>query len=300
MVVFERSFWHCAMKELLCNGKFQHWTSIIWSKRFINETTYWVSLSENNKKSQEIITLKNEWCALEQRITLRKRYSSKDCLIFENLPWDGKEFLPTFITPFLSENMNFLTNPETFKACHVLGRGQKNTPPAIIVEFVYFHEKNEIYSRKKMLWGVINKMNGRQMFIKERLPPKDKELQVYANDRNLVTRTRNCQVQILIDNKGIRKSIDVNSPKTIDDKIAIAVQKKKKSRLPMGTQKVLNTKQYHTVQLASENKAVEKEISDHEMVNDCPEFKRPNPRPSPQNCKWVNASSRKKLSNIAT
>ena len=70
-------------------------------------------------------------------------------------------------------------------------------------------------------------MNGRQMYIKERLPPKDKELQVYANDRNLVTRTQNCQVQLLIENNGIRKSIDVNSPKTIDDNITIAVQKRK-------------------------------------------------------------------------
>ena len=124
-------------------------------------------LSEYNKKSQEIITLKNEICTLEQRITLQEWYSSKDCLIFENLPWDDKEYLPNFITHFLSEYVNFLTNPENFKACHVLGSDRKNTPPAIIVKFVYFHEKNEIYSGKKMLWGVIIKMNGRQMFIKK-------------------------------------------------------------------------------------------------------------------------------------
>ena len=93
-------------------------------------------LSENDKKSQEITTLKNELCALEQRITLHERYSSKDCLIFEKLPWDGKEFLPTFITRLVSEYTNFLTNPENFKACHVLGRGQKNTPPAILVKVV--------------------------------------------------------------------------------------------------------------------------------------------------------------------
>ena len=89
-------------------------------------------LSENNKKSQENITLKNELFALEQRITLQERYSSIDCLIFESLPWDGKEFLPTFITRFLNEYMNFPINPGNFTACHVLGRGQKNTPPAII------------------------------------------------------------------------------------------------------------------------------------------------------------------------
>ena len=188
--------------------------------------------------------------------------------------------------------MNFLTNPGKFKARHVLGRSQKNMPPAIIVKLVYFQEKKEIYSRKKMLCGVIKKMNGKQVFTKESLPPKDKELQVYANDKNLVTRTQNCQVQLLIENNGIRKSIDVNSPKTIDDNITNAMQKKK-SRLPMGTQRVVGTKQYHTMQLATESKAVEEEISDHEMENDSPESERPNLRPSPQNCEQVNASSRK-------
>ena len=128
---------------------------------------------------------------------------------------------------FLSEYMNFLTNPGNFKDCHVSGRDQKNTPPMTIKKFVYFQEKNEIYSREKLLWGVIDKMNGRQMFIKERIPPKDKELQVYAIDKNLVTRTQNCQVQVLIEKNGIRKSIDVSSPKTIDDNITIAVQKRK-------------------------------------------------------------------------
>ena len=70
-------------------------------------------------------------------------------------------------------------------------------------------------------------MNGRQMFIRERLPSKDKELQVYANDKNLVARTQNCQVHLLIENNGIRKSIDVNSLKTINDNITIAVKKRK-------------------------------------------------------------------------
>ena len=53
----------------------------------------------------------------------------------------------------------------------------------------------------------------------------------------------------------------------------------------MGTQKVVDTKQYHTVQLATENKALQKRISDHEMENNIPDTKRPDLRPSPQNCK---------------
>ena len=46
------------------------------------------------------------------------------------------------------------------------------------------------------------------------------------------------------------------------------LQCKEKSSLPMGTQRVVCTKQYHTMQLATESKAVEKEISDHELENE--------------------------------
>ena len=106
-------------------------------------------LQQNAAKTKEIIELRNEVCSLEQRITLKERYSSKDSLIFENLPWDGKQSLPDFITSFLGEYLNFQTNPGNFKACHVLGRGQLNYPPAVIFKFIYFHEKNEIYGRKK-------------------------------------------------------------------------------------------------------------------------------------------------------
>ena len=77
-----------------------------------------------------------------------------------------------------------------------------------------------------MLWGVISKLKGRQKFIKERRPPKDKELQVYANDRNPVTRTQNCQIQFFTEKYGIPKNIDVNRTETIDDNITITVQKK--------------------------------------------------------------------------
>ena len=75
---------------------------------------------------------------------------------------------------------------------------------------------------EKMLIVVKNWMNGKQVFNKERLPPRDKELQVYANEQHLVTRTQNCNVHLLVEKrywlkeKGIRKSIDVNSSKTID------------------------------------------------------------------------------------
>ena len=61
----------------------------------------------------------------------------------------------------------------------------------------------------------------------------------------------------------------------------------------MGTRRVVGIKQYHTMQLATESKAVGKKISDQQMEDDNPESKKPNLRPPPQNCKKVNASSRK-------
>ena len=58
--------------------------------------------------------------------------------------------------------------------------------------------------------------------------PRDKELQVYANEQNLVTWTQNCQVQLLVEKDGIRKNIDVNNRLTIDGSLPIAVKKKLK------------------------------------------------------------------------
>ena len=109
-------------------------------------------LQQNAAKTKDIIELRNEVCSLEQRTTLQERYSSKDSLIFENLPWDGKQSSPDFITSFLGEYLNFQTNPGNFKACHVLGRGQLNYAPAVIVNFIYFHEKNETFGRKNVDW----------------------------------------------------------------------------------------------------------------------------------------------------
>ena len=106
-------------------------------------------LQQNAAKTKEIIQLLNKVCSLEQRYTLQARYSSKDSLFLENLPLDGKQSLPEIVTSFLGEYITFQTNPGNFKACHVLGRGQLNYPPAIIVKFIYFQEKNEIYGRKK-------------------------------------------------------------------------------------------------------------------------------------------------------
>ena len=64
---------------------------------------------------------------------------------------------------------------------------------------------------------------------KGKIPQRDKELQVYANEQNMVTRTQNSQVLLFVKKDGIRENIDVKSRKTIDyNRLPIAVNKKLK------------------------------------------------------------------------
>ena len=136
-----------------------------------------------------------------------------------------------------------------------------------------------------MLIGVKNWMNGKQIFIKERLPQKDKELQVYANEQNLVTRTQNCQVQLLVED-GIRKNIDVSSRKTIDDSLPIAVKKELKV-FPVarnhGDERTSQTNDSKWVKkLATCNTTDKKLMVVDKIIETCsPDAKRPDLRSSP-------------------
>ena len=130
-----------------------------------------------------------------------------------------------------------------------------------------------------------NWMNGKQIFIRERLPPKDKKLQVYANEQNLVTRTQNCQVQLFVEKDGIRKNIDVNSRKTIDDSLPIAVKKKLKvfpEARNHGDERTPQTNDSKWVKkLATCNTTEEKLMVVDKIIETCsPDAKRPDLRSS--------------------
>ena len=137
-----------------------------------------------------------------------------------------------------------------------------------------------------MLIGVKNWMNGKQIFIRESLPPKDKKLQVNANEQNLVTRTQNCQVPFLVEKDGIRKNIDVNSRKTIDDSLPIAVKKKLKV-FPVarnhGDERTSQTNDSNWVKkLATCNTTEEKLMVVDKIIETCSlDAKRPDLRSSP-------------------
>ena len=103
---------------------------------------------ELENKGKRISFLEQKVVELEDRIHEQERYSSKDTLIFETAPiYNDKNYpLAEQMCDFLKDYLSFETCPGNFKACHPLGPWKSgNYAPAIIIKFIYFGEKSEIY-----------------------------------------------------------------------------------------------------------------------------------------------------------
>ena len=183
-------------------------------------------LTEKDKKIEE---LEERVCSLESRMQLQERYSSKDTLIFENVPLinDRNYRLEDQMCSFLAYFLDFKTEPANFKACHFLSPWKSNKyPPAVIIKFVYFAEKMEIFKRKAWLARNPNKFNNQPILIKERLSKTDNDIKNYADVKGLVTTTWNSQVRVFrYGPNGIAQSVGVDSYKSVDDLHDKAVKK---------------------------------------------------------------------------
>ena len=100
-------------------------------------------LTDLGKKDEIILDLENKVDDLEQRVSAQERYSSKDCLILENLPIVKNQVpLSHQVCDFLAQFLQYKTSPSNFKACHLLGTWKNiNYPPAVIVKFLCLGEK---------------------------------------------------------------------------------------------------------------------------------------------------------------
>ena len=177
-------------------------------------------LKKLEEKDDQIRLLTNRVVDLEQRVNECEKYSSKDSIIFDNLPLRNDNTpLSHQVCDFLQKYLNFTTHPQNFKACHVLGKWKDtNSPPGVIIKFLYYGEKNEIFGRKSWLAGIRNPLNGRPIFMKERLPPLQREIKKEADQLGLITTTMNCDVKVFKksdDNKFM--PIVVNSLKAVHD-----------------------------------------------------------------------------------
>ena len=184
------------------------------------------NLAEKDKKLEE---LEERVCSLESRVQLQERYSSKDSLIFENVPLinDKNCRLEDQMCSFLACFLDFKTEPANFKACHFLSPWKSNKyPPAVIIKFVYFGDKMEVFKRKAWLARNPNKFNNKPILIKERLSKTDNDIKNYADGKGLVTTTWNSQVRVFrYGPNGIAQSVGVDSFKSVDDLHDKAVKK---------------------------------------------------------------------------
>ena len=68
------------------------------------------------QKNEEVITLKNQVQNLEERVLEMEKYSSKDCLIIDNMPLGhGKVTLEEQVCAFLKQYLNYQSNPSNFR-----------------------------------------------------------------------------------------------------------------------------------------------------------------------------------------
>ena len=183
------------------------------------------------EKDNTINLLQNKVADLQNRVTQQEIYTSKDCLIIQNMPISGDGNVPLThqVCDFLANYIGHKTNPSNFKACHFLGKWENSaTPPAVIVKFIYFGEKDQIYGMKSRLANKLNPINRRKIIIKERLPTAQRVIQKHAEDCDLVTTTNKCQVKVFENVQGKFKSIIVKSVEDVDKVQHRAVKRQKR------------------------------------------------------------------------
>ena len=84
-----------------------------------------------------------------------------------------------------------------FNACHPLGKQKGIHLARIIIKLVYFKVTNEAFFRRTLLGGSTNFLNRRPIFIEERSPKFEKDIQIEVSELKWHTATRNSEVRRL-------------------------------------------------------------------------------------------------------
>ena len=131
-------------------------------------------IEENFAKNTRIAELESEVAQMKIKLNQLKRYQSKDCLFFCNLPIGSNGTYLSGVIDLIQNVLNVNIEPRDLKACHPLIRGLPLNPPPVIAKFVYFDQKEKIWTRKGLLRNYRNTNNGKPVFILERSSKYDK------------------------------------------------------------------------------------------------------------------------------
>ena len=115
-------------------------------------------------KDSEVRNLSNRVNYLEVKVNELERYSSKDCVIIQNLPMLHGNIIRDVLDLF-NNILGLDVSDYDLKTCHPLGIVSRNQKKSVIVKFVYFETKNRVNGRKNFLKNVLSPVNKKNLYI---------------------------------------------------------------------------------------------------------------------------------------
>ena len=181
-----------------------------------------ILITENAAKNARIAQLESEVTQIKIKVNQLKRYQSKDCLIFRNLPFSTSGTHLSDVICLIQNVRNVNIEPSDIKACHPLGRRSPFNPPPIIAKFLYFEQKERIWTRKGFLRNFQNPNHGKPVYIHERLSKYDLALKEDAEAKQLKVTTKNSAPLVQIQSEGMTRYLELNSTEDIAELQPIA------------------------------------------------------------------------------
>ena len=120
---------------------------------------------------------------------------------FCNPPFDAQRINNVLLDTlwFFEKYLGIRLHETRIKACHRLpGTGNDYVLPSVIIEYIYFDDKNNFYKSRKLLKKSKNEINDQNFYINEHLPKVDAEMKNKANKQGFITSTNNCKVSVLV------------------------------------------------------------------------------------------------------
>ena len=186
-------------------------------------------------KSNEINDLKSRVNYLEAKSNELERYLSKDTIIIKNLPIGYQNSLLHDVILFFKLVFHMDLTPRDIKACHPLGPVRDfNQPPPIVIKFVYYEHKQQVWFRKNsLLRGFKHPKNGRKVWVSERMSKTDMDVYFEAKRREIETSSLNSVPMIKIKQfNGDEKFVKVNTMKDLDDLEHISIKRSQLKQPP--------------------------------------------------------------------
>ena len=185
---------------------------------------------EVREKDSKLEEVRCEIEALEERVNKQAQYSSNDTINIDNLPiYDVNLPLLGNVLKFFERFLDYRLQIGDIKACHLLPKTEEQSVLSVIVKFVSFHHKIDIYNSRMVLSrpNMLHATNKNLIFLRERLAKNDLKVKFYAEkDKNLVTTTFNSQVNVFVKND-IDETVSkvIQSKKDVDQIESVAIKR---------------------------------------------------------------------------